>query len=56
MVDLDEYCCEGNCAKIHEAGSTENTCRAFILKSSECDQNFACTNIYDYDEIIALNE
>ena len=33
MVDLDEYCREGDRAKIHEAESTENTGRASWLKS-----------------------
>ena len=57
MVDLDEYCCEGNRAKIHEAEFTENTSRdCKLLKSLKCDQNFACSNICDYDETIALTE
>ena len=56
MVDLDEYCREGNRAKIHEAESTENTGRACRLKSLKCDQNFAGSNICDYDEIITLTE
>ena len=29
---------------------------ASFLKSLKCDQNFACTNKSDYDEIIALTE
>ena len=56
MVDLDEYCREDNRAKIHEAESTENTGRASRIKSLNCDQNFACSNICDHDEIIALTE
>ena len=34
MVDLDEYCHEGNRAKIDEAESTENTGIVSKLKSS----------------------
>ena len=56
MVDLDEYCRKGKRAIIHEAESTENTGRVSGLKSLKCDQNFACSNICDYDKIMALTE
>ena len=56
MVDLDEYCREGNCSKVHKAKSTENTGRASRVKSLKCEQNFACSSICDYDEITALTE
>ena len=45
-----------NRAKIHEAESTENISRASRLKSFKCDQNFACSNKCDYNDIIALTE
>ena len=47
---------EGNRAKIHEAESTENTGRVGRIKSLNCDQNFGCSNIREYNEIIALTE
>ena len=49
IVDLDEYCREGNRAKIHEAEFTENTGRSSRLKNLESDQNLACANTFDYD-------
>ena len=53
MVDLDEYCREGNRAKIHEAESTKNTGRASIVKSLSVIKTLP-VQICDYDEIIAL--
>ena len=52
MVDLDDHCL----VKIHEAESTENTGRTSRLKILKCDQNFACSSICDYDQIITLTE
>ena len=54
--DVDEYCREGNRAKLHGAESTENTGRVSRLKSLKCDQDFGCSNTCDYNEIIALIE
>ena len=42
MVDLDEFCRQGNRDKIQKAESTENTGKPSGLKSLKCDVNFAC--------------
>ena len=55
-VDLDECCCEWNHAKIHTAAFTEGTGRASRLKSFKCDHSFACSNICNYDKVIALTD
>ena len=58
MIDLDEYCREENRAKIHKAEPTKNTGRVSKskLRGLKCNQNFACPNICDYNQIISLTE